>query len=451
MNAIGEYSNETCLCTISAADNLPTEGVNTADCFQCKIQKVYNSRRNEWFVGSGVTAGFGHTCVRCKNSKYLQVLSQAPALRTRCSARPVPATGDLVAHRSFRPSFVDDNDDYGRVLREPFNCRRPLGSSKYEYISEPRSELLEQVVQILGAVNGSNVTPSGRTYQDCSCIRNPKINHCRWKTEAFEEDHPVVVQKGLLPGRHTVVQALECGQKKYMYDPTTYFYHSREKIFYQGKCVGSLNCPNTLSKVGYNGVGRVCANPGFCTIGIDGVGTTTLTTTNANGFEYDTGVPCPCPRGVHTCYWAANNSHAVNKQDMSGVTILLCKDGLSLQPDTQRCAPGCIPPYVERSMSSGSWCVMPGAADGSVSIVVNGTVLMSGPEPVDKVDVDSHSTWLVALAVVAAIVLTFAAIALVRYRRLRQKKVASQTHAIVLDDKDAGNRVHPVSMLGSEF
>lgn len=443
-----------CHCTIRAADNDLENGAisNPTDCFQCKVIKMFNPRTG-WFVGpasNASTAGFGVTCLRCKNSRYLEVLGEDPVVRTRCAARPAPSDARaLVAHRSFKPgSFADADNDYGRELRESFVCHRPNGASKFEYVSEPASALLAPVRAILALPNGSNLTPSGRAYQDCSCIRNAKIQACEWKTAHFAADHPEIVSKELAPGTHTVVRALNCGQKKYLFDPAVLFYHRTEKVFYEGKCVGPVKCPATHSKVGFSGSGRICSDPAFCTIGADGVGTSTLTTTNNAGVTHDTEVPCMCAAGAHTCYWAANNAHADNKRDIGGVTTLLCNAGLSLETQTGACLPNCVAPYVSRPMSVGGWCVLPGAASGSVSIVVNGTVLQSGPldaPPAFNAGVDGSDGsleyaigWLISavlLAVLAAVVVVL------------RHRAASQRHAgNVISKLPAATVVNPTML-----
>jgi len=454
---------EPCHCTIRAADNDLENGTmpNPDDCFQCKVIKMFNPRSG-WFVGpasDASTAGFGVTCLRCKNSRYLEVLGEVPVLRTRCAARPVPSDAQaLVAHRSFKPgSFADDDNDYGRELREPFVCHRPDGASKFAYVSEPASTLLAPVRAILALPNGSNLTPSGRAYQDCSCIRNAKIQACEWKTANFAADHPEIVSKELDPGSHTVVRALNCGQKKYLSDPTTVFYHRTEKIFYEGKCVGPVNCPSTQSKVGFSGSGRICADPGFCTIGADGVGTTTLTTTSNAGVTYDTEVPCMCAAGAHTCYWAANNAHAENKRDTRGVTTLLCNTGLSLETQTGACLPDCIPPYVSRPMSVGGWCVLPGAARGSINIVVNGTVLQSGPldAPLDvNAGLDSNSRslghviwWLIPAVVLSVLV---AVVVVLRHRSVSHRHAGNVVCELSATTVINPATLHPLPLLAEQ-
>lgn len=279
-----------------------------------------------------------------------------------------------------------------------------------------------------------------------------QINVCRWKTEEFAAGNPVIVSKGLPAGRHTVVQVLECGQKKYFYNPTTFFYHTKEQVFYQGKCVGPINCPATHSKIGFEGRGRVCGKPGACTVQ-DGVGTTTIQTLDEDGVVHDTGLPCVCPRGVYTCHWLANNTHTTNKNDMSAVENLLCNNGLSLQPGSNECKPGCPPPFVARPMSNGSWCMRPGAAVGSVSITdANGTVLMSGPmfeeeTVVSSTSRDHGSIWWIAGGAVMAI--AAAVFTMLRHHRESQKHVDRVTSTDTLEPS-SGAVVFPRPFLAVE-
>lgn len=419
VDPFGSPTVEPCHCTISASDNDLDQRLisNTRDCFQCKVIKSFNPRTG-WFVApaEGATAGFGVTCLRCRNSKYLNVISSSPLLRTQCVARPNPDSSSLVAHRGFNAGDPSDlSNDFGRELREPFVCTRPSGADKYSYVSEQQSAVLEPIRTILAQANGSGASPSGRAYQDCSCIRNAKINSCEWKVETFDATNPVIVAKGLSAGPYTVLRSINCGQKRYFWDPNTYFYHTQEKIMYQGKCVGYTNCPATHSKVGYARDERVCADPTFCTVDENGIGLTSLTIT-IDGTTTNTEIPCSCPSGVHSCYWAANNSHAEVWTDTSGVISLLCKSGLSLLSSTGECLETCPSGFVSQEMSVGSWCIQPGAAPGGFVTASNHSFTNTS---VDDRNSDFGYAWALGIGFVVAMFLMI--VATVRYRRRSQQ------------------------------